>query len=418
MRMWIYGISFGWLVGQGCFPPVPQPPVANAGADQTVAVNVQVTLDGSASYDPGGSSLTYSWKQTAGTNVTLSGATTARPTFKSPTGNADLEFELTVTNRSSLTATDRVAVLVQKPIGRIPQLFVANKAGNSVTTYQYPSTLSGNVAPTTRIAGSSTHLVNPTAAIASPTGLLFVSNYTTPSLTVYDNAVSVGGNRPPVRMVVGNATLLETPTAMAFNAASDLLLVSETGFINRIVTYAGVSTSLFNGNVPPARTITSGNLVGPMGIFLTDADDLYVANSAIGNVVVFAKASTLNGFYSATRTLTSGTFGAVYDVFVDAADRLFVLNSALGANRVSIISKASTRNGYVTADAVLAVQGAQSLTAIAVDSGGTGYIADQVANAIFVYENIASRNGTYPPDRTIRGANTQLQGPAHLFVFE
>lgn len=37
------------------------PPVADAGADKTVSVNESVTLDGSASYDPDGQTLTYSW---------------------------------------------------------------------------------------------------------------------------------------------------------------------------------------------------------------------------------------------------------------------------------------------------------------------------------------------------------------------
>ena len=47
----------------------PQPPIARAGADQSVAANSVVTLDGSTSSDPEGAALTYSWVQTAGTAV-------------------------------------------------------------------------------------------------------------------------------------------------------------------------------------------------------------------------------------------------------------------------------------------------------------------------------------------------------------
>lgn len=59
-------------------------PVANAGPDQTVAVEATVTLTGAGSYDVNGNSLTYAWTLTSvpeGSTATLTGATTVGPTF-------------------------------------------------------------------------------------------------------------------------------------------------------------------------------------------------------------------------------------------------------------------------------------------------------------------------------------------------
>ena len=188
--------------------------------------------------------------------------------------------------------------------------------------------------------------------------------------------------------------------------------------MNRIVIFDNITSAVVGGNTPPSRTIASGNIVGPLGIFLDGRDDLYVANGAIGNVAVFAEASTLNGYVLASRTLTSAAFGAVSDVLVDASNRLLVVNGAIGNNQISIFSNAPALDGYVTPSLTLIVQGARNLSAIAIDKQGTGFLSDFDGNVVYVYDNIATRSGTQSPDRTIRGGKTLLNGPSHLFVYE
>jgi hypothetical protein len=94
---------------------VNQPPVANAGPDQTVNENSLVTLNGTGSHDPDMDTLTFAWTQTGGTAVTLTGANTAAPTFTAPSvgaGGETLTFELIVSDGQGSSAPDTVAIHV------------------------------------------------------------------------------------------------------------------------------------------------------------------------------------------------------------------------------------------------------------------------------------------------------------------
>jgi hypothetical protein len=80
-------------------------PVANAGPDQAAARGSSVTLSGSASTG----AAAYSWTQTAGPAVTLTGATTATPRFTVPQAGGPFTFTLSVTGPGG-TASDSVTV--------------------------------------------------------------------------------------------------------------------------------------------------------------------------------------------------------------------------------------------------------------------------------------------------------------------
>ena len=96
---------------------INQPPVANAGVDQTVVQRSSVFLNGSASYDPDGLIAKALWRQISGTPVTLvnSGQLTASFTAPRVTANSIiLVFELTVTDDDGVTASDQVTIMVVK----------------------------------------------------------------------------------------------------------------------------------------------------------------------------------------------------------------------------------------------------------------------------------------------------------------
>ena len=88
-------------------------PTANAGPDAFVDQGVVVALDGSASDDPDGDTLAYTWTQVSGAPISLQNAGTVRPTFTSPQGGQVLEFELSVHDGVVSSPVDSVAIGVR-----------------------------------------------------------------------------------------------------------------------------------------------------------------------------------------------------------------------------------------------------------------------------------------------------------------
>jgi hypothetical protein len=110
-------------------PPTPNAaPVASAGEDLTVFRNTTVTLDGSASSDPDNNALTFRWVQQSGAPVTLTNASTAKPSFNVPAISGVLVFRLVVNDGRVDSAVDEVSITIQN---RVP---VAG-GGNDISAY-------------------------------------------------------------------------------------------------------------------------------------------------------------------------------------------------------------------------------------------------------------------------------------------
>jgi hypothetical protein len=103
--------------------------ISDAGEDRVAARGAAVTLDGSGSSDSAGGALSYSWRQTRGTDVTNGAGvlTGARPIFAAPDKVETLSFELSVNGG----APDTVHVNVLEHNGRA--FFVDGDNGSDAT---------------------------------------------------------------------------------------------------------------------------------------------------------------------------------------------------------------------------------------------------------------------------------------------
>lgn len=102
------------IVPPGSTGGINKPPVANAGPDQMIldADNngfEEVTLDGSASFDPDGSIVSYTWRNAAGNVI----ATTVKPAIQLTVGTWVLE--LTVVDDKGAQDTDTVVITIEPP---------------------------------------------------------------------------------------------------------------------------------------------------------------------------------------------------------------------------------------------------------------------------------------------------------------
>lgn len=275
--------------------------MANAGSAQSVvAGSTLVTLDGSASSDPDGNSLTYTWvlaTKPANSTATLSDAASVKPTFVTDLPGSYLAT-LIVSDGSLSSAT--ATVTVTAAVANAAPMANAGAAQNVVTgttvTLDGRASSDVNGDPLTYAwslssvpAGSTATLAG--ANLAMPTFVADAPGAYVATLTVNDgrldstpaavtiaatvaNAAPVANAGPAQTVVVGSAVAL-TGTASS-DANGDPL------------TYAWTLTARPNGST---ATLSGANTVNPG--FTADLTGTYVATLVVNDGKVNSAPSTI-----------------------------------------------------------------------------------------------------------------------------
>jgi hypothetical protein len=265
------------------------PPAADAGADKLVLANAAAALTGSGS-DPDGTIASYSWVQTAGTTVALTGANTATTGFTAPNASETLTFQLTITDNRGATASDTVNVTVNLPP-------VANAGQDKLVVANTAVTLSGSGSDSdgtitsyswTQMAGTTVTFMGANTTTPSFTAPN-VSDTLTFQLTVTDNrgatasdTVNVTVNLPPAAEAGDSQVVLANSAATLTGSGSDpdgtIASYSWTQIGGTAVTLTGANTA--------TPGFTAPNVSGTLVFRLTVTDNRGASSTDTVNVIV------------------------------------------------------------------------------------------------------------------------------------
>jgi hypothetical protein len=249
----------------------PTPVFANAGADQSVAAGVAVSLSAAASSGP---ITTYAWSQVSGPAITLTGANTASASFTAPNllTASVITLSLRVGGAFGQTSTDTVVINVAAvppvvanaglPQSVAPGAAVTVSAAAStgpITSYAWTQT----AGPAVILTGANTA----TATFTAPNPL--VASVITLSLRVggafgQTSTSTVNINVAAVPAVVANAGLDQLVPAAAVVSLSG---AASTGPITGYAWSTNDPTIVLTGAATAAASFTAPSL--PVASFIT-----------------------------------------------------------------------------------------------------------------------------------------------------
>jgi len=341
-------------------------PVANAGTAQSVLTGAVVTLDGSASADANGDSLTYAWTlatKPAGSTASLSSATSPKPTFTADVAGT-YAASLTV-NDGRVNSANVATVSIMASTANAAPVANAGVAQNVVAGTVV--TLDGSASSdangdaltyawtlTAKPAGSTAALSSATSA--KPTFTAGLAGTYVASLTVNDGKVNSNAATVSITAAVVNAA----PVANAGVAQS---VVAGT-----VVTLDGTASSDANGDsLTYAWTLTAkpagsaAMLSVPTSAkptFTADVAGTYVASLIVNDGKVNSIAESTSVSVSApvaqvtatspTATTGTGTITQLSATAFDStgkplADRVIVWSSS--NNAIATVSSAGKLTG-------------------------------------------------------------------------
>jgi hypothetical protein len=244
-------------------------PKANAGSDQTVNEGSTVTLDGSGSTG----ATSYSWTQLTGPSVTLTGGSTASPSFSAPDGPATLTFRLTATNVAGST-TDDVQINVDNVAPTVVLSGPTTATKYQTKTYSYSVTDPGDPAneiSLTESCGSGATYVNTAAANSFDCTFTAVGSSTVK--VTADDGNSTGSDSKNVTVSALAPTVALSGPSSADEGSSKTFTYTVSGAPTKIVESCGENATKVDTLEPNSFECTFGDGPGSSIVSVSATED-------------------------------------------------------------------------------------------------------------------------------------------------
>ncbi|MBL7736689.1 MAG: hypothetical protein JNL51_14625 [Chitinophagaceae bacterium] len=232
---YIYDQTWEYLIdAEGTVPPGNQPPIANAGADQTIPLswNYNPTLNGTPSKDPDGWIASFSWSKVSGPSSYTIVSPNAGQTKVNDLVAGTYVFRLAVTDNKGATGTDDVQITMtgeSTPPSNQPPVANAGADQTIPLAWNYNPTLNGTPSKDpdgwiasfswSKISGPSSYtIVSPNAGQTKINDL--VAGTYVFRLTVTDNKGATGTDDVQIT-ITGESTPPSNQPPIA-NAGADL----------------------------------------------------------------------------------------------------------------------------------------------------------------------------------------------------
>ena len=233
-----------------------RPPVAQAGADVFAQPGQFAQLNGSASRDPEGATLSYQWTQRSGPLVSLQNSTSANPGFTVPANagpNDAWAFQLQVRDGSLSSASDMVNVFAGTRFRNIAPLAAVTASSQNTSTGQLASKAVDGVAD-----GYPGDYTREWATVGQGAGawikLTWSTPYTVDRVVLYDRPNSndqvLGGTltfSDGSTVTVGPLTNSGAATEVTFAPRSVTSLTFTVGYVSSSTRNAGLAELQVNG---------------------------------------------------------------------------------------------------------------------------------------------------------------------------